>query len=228
MSLQFPPERASGREDPDKPDLQVEMLLWNRGARVVAGLDEVGRGAWAGPLVVGVVSLDAETAAALPEGVDDSKQLSPKERERLSPLICSTVRGWAVGSASPAECDSLGMTEAQRLAAARALDSLEGGYDRAIVDGRWDFVGDGAHTVVGGDAACLSVAAASVLAKVWRDDLMAAEADHYPQFDFAHNKGYPCPRHRAALAAWGPTAIHRRSWAFMEHLTPAAGGCADL
>ena len=221
--LEFQSGDRSGQKLPATPGLDVERVLWGQGALIVAGLDEVGRGAWAGPLVVGVVSLKAETARSLPEGIRDSKQLSPQERERLCPLIRSASHGWAVGSASPAECDRLGMSEAQRLAAGRALDSLEGGYDRAILDGRWDFVGNGrAQTVVGGDDSCLSVAAASVLAKAWRDRLMVEEAAHYPQFDFARNKGYPCPRHRAALAAWGPTAIHRRSWAFMEHLSPAS------
>ena len=104
-----------------------------------------------------------------------------------------------------------------------------------LLDGRWDFVSpppqsppdagcfDGAvRTVVGGDARCVSLAAASILAKVWRDRRMVRQAARYPAYDFDRNKGYPCPRHRAALAAWGPSAIHRRTWAYVRHLPSGA------
>jgi ribonuclease HII len=109
------------------------------------------------------------------------------------------------------------MAEAQRLAARRAIEGLGIPVDRVLVDGNWDFVG-GAERVVGGDATCLSIAAASVLAKVTRDRTMREESDHYPYYDFASNKGYPSPEHRAALQWLGPSAIHRRSWVFMEGL----------
>jgi ribonuclease HII len=111
------------------------------------------------------------------------------------------------------------MSAAQRLAARRALDGLGLTPDRVLLDGPWDFVGDGSTvTVVKGDATCLSIAAASILAKVTRDRLMRAEAVHHPAFGFEGNKGYPSPRHRAALHWLGPTTIHRRSWVFMEGL----------
>jgi ribonuclease HII len=126
---------------------------------------------------------------------------------------------WAVGHATAAECDELGMSDAQRLAASRALTALSLEPDHVLIDGRWDFVG-GPNTrrIVKGDATCLSIAAASVLAKVTRDRLMRREAPHFPAYDFELNKGYPCPRHKMALRAWGPTSIHRRSWVFMDHL----------
>ena len=90
---------------------------------------------------------------------------------------------------------------------------------RSLLDGNWDFIGGGRTTrIVKGDATCLSISAASILAKVTRDRIMRAEAPNYPGFDFEFNKGYPCPRHKAALQWYGPTAIHRRSWVFMEHL----------
>jgi ribonuclease HII len=111
------------------------------------------------------------------------------------------------------------MSAAQRLAARRALDELGLTADRVLIDGRWDFVGGGrTDRIVKGDASCLSIATASILAKVTRDRLMRAEAEHFPAYDFERNKGYPCPRHKAALQAWGPTSIHRRTWIFMEHL----------
>ena len=209
---------SDGMRETQFPALEVERQLWGEGAQVVAGLDEVGRGAWAGPLVVGVVALHAE-GHQLPEGVRDSKQLSPPERERLFPLIAEASHSWAVGIVSADECDQFGMSAAQRTAASRALEELAGGYDRVILDGRWDFVGNGRSlTVVRGDARCLSVAAASVMAKVWRDRLMVGLSANYPHYDFASNKGYPSPRHRSALAAWGATDIHRQSWSFMNHL----------
>jgi ribonuclease HII len=111
------------------------------------------------------------------------------------------------------------MSAAQKLAARRAVQGLGVAPDVVLVDGSWDFVGTGKVTrIVRGDASCLSIATASILAKVTRDRLMRAEAQHYPAYDFDLNKGYPCPRHKAALAAFGPTTIHRRAWVFMDHL----------
>jgi len=198
------------------PSLATERGLWDEGADVVVGVDEVGRGSWAGPLSVG--------AAVLPRHrrvyrVRDSKMLTEAERENLFPRIAGWCRAWAVGHASQEECDNLGMSEAQRLAARRAIEGLGLVPDVVLVDGSWDFVGTGrVRRIVRGDASCLSIAAASVLAKVTRDRIMRAEAPHFPGYDFELNKGYPCPRHKAALAAWGPTSIHRRTWVFMDHL----------
>src|SRR5205085_4408344 len=108
---------------------------------------------------------------------------------------------------------------AQKLAATRCLDGLGMKVDRVLLDGKWDFVDRGTTIkLVKGDARCLSIAAASILAKVTRDRIMRAEAPNYPGYDFERNKGYPCPRHKAALKAWGPTSIHRRTWVFMQHL----------
>ena len=196
------------------PSLAAERALWDGGAEIVVGLDEVGRGAWAGPLSVG--------AAVLPAGrrvykVRDSKMLSEDEREALFDRVAGWCRAWAVGHASPEECDELGMSAAQRLAARRALDALGMPPDAVLLDGSWDFVG-GARSIVRGDASCLSIAAASILAKVTRDRIMRAEAEHFPAYWFESNKGYPGPRHRAALQWLGPSAIHRRSWVFMDGL----------
>ena len=218
------------------PDLSLESELWASGAGVVVGLDEVGRGAWAGPLVVAAAALRAgECRDASLREVRDSKQLRPAQRRDLFGPVAAACAGWAVGCASASECDELGMSSAQRLAAGRALDALAIRPDAILLDGRWDFVSapvgsppasagfEGpVRTVVGGDARCVSVAAASILAKVWRDNRMVQQAASYPAYDFDRNKGYPCPRHRAGLAAWGPSAIHRRSWAFMGHLPSGA------
>ncbi len=198
------------------PGLAVERELWEAGRAVVVGVDEVGRGAWAGPISVG--------AAVVPKDrrvykVRDSKLLTEEEREALYTRIAGWVEHWAVGHATYEECDELGMSEAQRLAARRALEALGVVPDMVLVDGKWDFVGGGnVRRLVRGDATSLSISAASILAKVTRDRMMRAAAPHHPGYDFELNKGYPCPRHKAALQAWGPTAIHRRSWVFMDYL----------
>ena len=203
---------------PTAPTLSRERALWGSGHDVVVGVDEVGRGAWAGPISVGAVVLPRDRRVYK---VRDSKMLTEAERERLYDRVASWCLAWAVGHASQEECDRLGMSEAQRLAARRAVAGLGVEPDHVLVDGRWDFVGRGPSAttrIVKGDATCLSIAAASILAKVTRDRLMRREAPHYPGYDFELNKGYPCPRHKAALKAWGPTSIHRRSWVFMDHL----------
>lgn len=202
------------------PDLSRERALWAAGYDVVVGIDEVGRGAWAGPIAVGAVVLPADRRVYK---VRDSKMLTEDEREALFGRISAWCRAASVGMASQHECDEMGMSEAQRLAARRAIDGLGLEIDRVLVDGNWDFVG-GAERVVGGDASCLSIAAASVVAKVTRDRLMRAESEHYPAYGFDSNKGYPSPDHRAALAWLGPSVLHRRSWAFMDGL-PWNGLC---
>ena len=208
------PLRPSLKTKP--PSLSVERSLWDQGHDVVVGVDEVGRGAWAGPISVGAAVVPRDRRVYR---VRDSKMLTEEERERLFDRVASWCRAWAVGHASQEECDGLGMSEAQRLAARRALDGLGLVPDHVLIDGRWDFVGTGSTSrLVRGDASSLSIAAASILAKVTRDRLMRVEAEHFPGYDFELNKGYPCPRHKMALKAWGPTSIHRRTWIFMEHL----------
>ena len=198
------------------PNLAVERSLWSGGDEVVVGIDEVGRGSWAGPISVGAAVIPKDTRVYK---IRDSKMLTEAEREALFDRISGWCVAWAVGHAGPAECDELGMSAAQKLAAQRALGALGLEPDRVLIDGNWDFVGGGkSRRIVGGDATSLSISAASVLAKVTRDRIMREEAEHFPGFNFEGNKGYPCPVHKAALQAWGPTTIHRRSWAFMEGL----------
>ena len=198
------------------PTLRVERTLWESGHEVVVGIDEVGRGAWAGPLTLGVALVPRDRRLYK---LRDSKVLTEPEREALFDRVAGWCDAWAVGHATFEECDELGMSDAQRLAADRALAALGVEPDKVLVDGNWDFVGRGTtRTIVRGDASSLSIAAASILAKVTRDRMLRASAQHYPHYAFEDNKGYPCPRHKAALQAWGPSAIHRRSWVFMDYL----------
>ena len=198
------------------PSLAVERELWAAGHEVVVGIDEVGRGAWAGPLTIGAAVVPRDRRVYK---VRDSKMLTEREREAMFDRIAEWCVTWAVGHATHDECDQLGMSEAQRLAARRAIDGLGVAPDQVLIDGNWDFVGGGiTRKIVKGDATCLSIAAASILAKVTRDRIMRAQAAEFPGFDFEANKGYPCPRHKLALAGYGPTSIHRRSWVFMDHM----------
>ena len=206
------------------PGTASERLLWDSGSDRVVGIDEVGRGAWAGPLTVGAVVIPKDARLYK---VRDSKMLTESEREAMYGRITGWAEAWNVGHASHDECDRLGMSEAQRLAARRAIDGLGVTPDHALVDGRWDFVASiPTTTIVKGDASSLSIAAASILAKVTRDRILRDHATDYPWYSFDTNKGYPCPRHKAALQALGPSSIHRRTWAFMGPL-PWSGieGC---
>ena len=216
------------------PHAARERLLFDSGAKTIVGIDEVGKGSWAGPLVIGIAMLSREMvfsdepAVAL-GGVRDSKQLSELQREEIFDQVAAKCLRWSIGAASALECDQLGMVEAQRLATARGFAALVVAgvdaeiVDAAIVDGRWDFVSPHARKVlveVKADTDCVSVSAASVLAKVSRDRMMRSLAGDYPQWHFDSNKGYPCPKHRAALQGYGPSAIHRKSWAFMPNYVP--------
>ena len=205
------------------PTRTIEKEMWARGHEVVVGIDEVGRGAWAGPLMVGAAILPRDKRV---NGVRDSKVLTETNRELLFDRVAAWCDTWAVGAASQEECDALGMAAAQRLAARRAIEGLAIVPDVAVVDGSWNFVTPHVPHVemrVKADLHCLSVAAASILAKVTRDRLMREQALHYPQWGFDTNKGYPCPMHKAALQGYGPSSIHRRTWVFMDNFVPWPG-----
>lgn len=202
----------------EPPTHRVERSLRaTTGARVVAGVDEVGRGAWAGPVTVCAAVTGLRRP---PEGLTDSKLITPQRRTALARLLTSWVTSYAVGHASPQEIDTLGMTAALRLAAVRALDALSQRPDAVILDGKYDYLGAPWHvrTVVKGDQTCVAVAAASVIAKVRRDAMIAELAKDHTEFGFETNAGYPSPVHKAALQERGPTPHHRLSWAYMEAL----------
>jgi ribonuclease HII len=212
--------RATKHSRRRAPTRAIEKDLWARGHKVVVGIDEVGRGAWAGPLSVGAAVLPSDTRV---NGVRDSKLLSESQREALFDRLADWCVAWSVGSASQAECDQLGMSAAQKLAARRAIEDLGVAPDVAVTDGKWDFVSPAVpavELVVKADLKCLSVATASILAKVVRDREMRRASEHYPHWSFDSNKGYPCPVHKAALSGYGPSAIHRRTWVFMDNYLP--------
>ncbi len=194
--------------------------MWERGHEVVVGIDEVGRGAWAGPLI----GRRSDLAARHPGQQGPRLQAADRgEREALFDRIDRLVRGLVCRIRLPGECDHLGMSAAQKLAARRAIEGLGVAPDVAVTDGTWDFVSPAVPHVelaVKADLRCLSVATASILAKVVRDREMRAHAESYPHWSFDTNKGYPCPVHKAALLGYGPSAIHRRSWVFMDHYVP--------
>ena len=186
------------------PTRAIEKEMWERGHDVVVGVDEVGRGAWAGPLSVGAAIVPRDTRV---NGVRDSKLLSEREREALFDRLTEWCVAWAVGSASQEECDHLGMSAAQKLAARRAIDRLGVAPDVAVTDGRWDFVSPSVPHVelaVKADLRCLSVATASILAKVVRDREMRAHAEDYPNWSFDTNKGYPVPGAQGCTARLRP------------------------
>lgn len=193
---------------PAVPGLKHERSLMEEGAGVVVGIDEVGVGAWAGPVFVGAVALDTEHRLYK---VRDSKLLDPARREWLSDRVMQHCLAWSVGMSWPEEIDSWGLSEAIRRAAARAIAGLPAKPDAFLLDGNWNYVKQtNTRVIVRGDCESLSIASASVVAKVARDRLMADLSALYPPYSFASNKGYPSPAHKWALRAFGPSPIHRR------------------
>jgi ribonuclease HII len=201
------------------PDLVTERAFWSAGFRFVAGVDEVGRGAMAGPLVAAAVMLPPEvdgiddSAAAALDGVRDSKLLSPEQRERLLPGICAVALGIGVGVVEVAELDAIGVGPANRLAMQRAVLALPVEPDALVLDATTLDLDLPQVGLINGDAICLSIAAASIVAKVTRDRLMIACDDADPRFGFAAHKGYCTEDHLQALALHGPCHLHRRSFA---------------
>jgi len=210
--------------------LGFESALWDAGARVVVGIDEVGRGALAGPVSVGLVAV--VRCDAWPPGLADSKQLTARAREALIEPLASFGVGRAVGHASAAEIDAVGIIAALRLAGVRGLAALasEGvAVDAVLLDGTHDWLtappvdlfsdadAESVLTppvtmVVKGDGLCPSIAAASVIAKVERDAIMVAAHDEHPHFGWDGNKGYGAASHLEALRDYGPSPLHRVSW----------------
>src|SRR5215469_11970068 len=209
---------AASRPGAARAGYEIERELAAAGFARVAGVDEVGRGAWAGPVVVCAVIARAGFPAP-PEGLTDSKRLTARRRAQLAAELPAWAECYAIGAASHEEIDALGMTAALRRAAVRALDGLAAPRPGAVLlDGSHDYIGRPwpVRCAVKADLRSVSVAAASVLAKVHRDRLMAGLG--YPEFAFAENAGYPSPAHQAALAALGPTPEHRLSWSYLDDL----------
>jgi len=194
---------------------------------LLAALDEVGRGALAGPVAVGVVIIDARTPTA-PPGVRDSKECDPATRDRLAPLIRRWAVHCAVGMSSSQEIDQVGIIAALSLAAARALNATGVLPDVVLLDGKHDWMSRIApaarvSTQVKADTSCASVAAASIIAKVARDAHMVALDRDWPHYAWAANKGYAAPGHIAALERLGPSPWHRVSWRLPGSSTGVGG-----
>ncbi len=212
------PTAPSLRREPPargkRPTRSVEIDLWDQGLRAVAGVDEVGRGALAGPVVSGAVAFLPGARPRWLRELRDSKELTPRQRSRLAPLIKASVASWAVGWSSAEEVDRYGILPATRLSMHRALAGLVVEPEFILVDGndRHDF-SCGFQAIKKGDARVASIAAASVVAKVTRDAWMEAIDGRYLAYGFASNKGYGTPEHNAALIAAGPCPEHRRSFA---------------
>jgi len=202
------------------PDISFEAPFWDSGLHYLAGLDEAGRGALAGPVAVGAVILpnNPRLLTQALAGVRDSKQMTPREREALVPCIKEVARAWNVGFASAEEIDSLGIVRATRLAALRALHGLSLMPQYLLTDFRLELpqLDISQTALVKGDALCLSIAAASVLAKTARDQLMCELDLHYRGYELGKHKGYGTQAHRSALKRLGISPIHRRSFQVKE------------
>ena len=219
-----------------RPHLRLEKELLRGGLARLAAMDEVGRGALAGPVSVGVVVVTARIGR-VPLGLKDSKLLTPQARQTLLPVIRRWAGEYAVGHASPAEIDRVGIIGALRLAGRRALAQLAGPVDAILLDGNHDYLSDPepglfddaadvaaepvvtapvlaapVHTRIKADLTCAGVAGASVLAKTERDGMLRRLAVDYPHYLFDENKGYGTAEHVAALRLHGPSEVHRRSW----------------
>jgi len=229
-------KRPAAKPGSKVPTLRYEREVWRTGAGLLAAIDEVGRGALAGPVSVGVVLLPPDAKPA-PYGVADSKLLTPAAREQLVPRIRRWALDSAVGHASAAEIDAMGIIAALRLAAERAVTHLAAEPAWVLLDGKHDYLtcpdelplfADPepdrwrcrvpVRTVIKGDLKCASIAAASVLAKTERDGILRQLGREYPEYGFDVHKAYSCPSHFAALEEFGPSPVHRRSWNFRGNL----------
>jgi ribonuclease HII len=210
---------------PLDPDLSEEAALFRGGFSCVAGVDEAGRGAWAGPLVAAAVILPLSdgATATLPPGIRDSKQLSAVRRSGLYDAIVAEARAVGVGAVAADEIDLLGLTAANELAMVRAVRALSVQPDFVLVDAfKLKSLELPQRGLIKGDQRSLSIAAASIIAKVYRDRWLAALADTYPGYGFERHRGYGAAVHQRALRALGPTPIHRLSYAPLRALVGAS------
>lgn len=189
---------------------QIENSFFEKGYPVICGVDEAGRGPLAGPVCAAAVILPPNVEIP---GLNDSKKLSDKKRRELMPVIKEKALAYGIAFASHEEIDSINILQATLLAMERAIGQLRIKPDLALIDGnREKDFGIPVQTVVKGDSLSASIAAASVLAKVTRDDLMEALAEEYPNYGFEIHKGYGTKAHYAALEAFGPCPVHRMTF----------------
>jgi ribonuclease HII len=200
----------------------IEEDGYSRGFTCIAGLDEVGRGPLAGPVVAAAVVLPRGFSH---DGIKDSKLLTAKQRERLAPVIRAQAESWGIGVVEVEEIDRINILKASLLAMAKAFAALRPPPDYLLIDGNQQIPAEWLQTshrssggppqqktIVKGDRLCFSIAAASILAKVARDEMMIELHEHYPQYGFAGHKGYGSAAHLEALRRFGPSPVHRRSF----------------
>ena len=207
-----------------RASLEYEATLWAQGYAHIAGLDEVGRGAWAGPVVAAAVILppDLLACASLVGSVHDSKQLTPRQRTLLVPAITAVAIAIGVGSIPAATIDEVGIVPATRQAMRQALAALPSPPDYLLIDAlRLPDVGIPQRPLIHGDALSLSIAAAAIIAKVTRDQTLTEMDVLFPGYGFARHKGYGVPAHRSALDRLGPCPEHRRSFRPLAAMQPS-------
>ncbi len=192
-------------------DFSIEHEEYERGHKLICGVDEAGAGPLMGPVYAAAVILPRD---CIIEGLDDSKKLTEKRREALYPIICEKAVSWAVAYCTEQEIDEINILNARMLAMQRAIDALEVKPDFALIDGNKNIgIVTPNRTVIGGDAKSLSIAAASVLAKVSRDRFVVEVLDRqYPEYQFAKHKGYGTKLHFALLDQYGPCDCHRKTF----------------
>ena len=203
------------------PTFRAELSFHRQGLPLVAGLDEVGRGAWAGPLVAGAVILPASSRSlrqCLGE-VDDSKTLTAEQREECATIVREQALAWAIGTVGAAELDELGITRATQTAMSRAIEGLRVQPQALLIDAfPLPLSQLPQRAIIRGDSFSYSIAAASIVAKVARDGMMRELGAHFPQYGFGANKGYGTAAHQQALHLFGVSPMHRQSWAPIREL----------
>ena len=217
----YAPDMAAGPRL--QPSTAVEASLWDSGCRLVAGIDEVGRGPLAGPVYAAAVILDPSCRPPWLGELRDSKELSAKDRQRLTEAVRREALDFAVGWVTVAEIDAWGIGRANKMAMVRAVHGLRLRPQYVLIDGPLTVDHPlPQRAIVDGDATCSSIAAASIVAKVARDAFMCQLDLLYPAYGFAANKGYATPFHLARLARFGACSLHRRSWLAVQATGAAA------
>lgn len=200
------------------PTLDIEKKLWNNGYSMVCGIDEVGRGSFAGPVCVGAVIFPK--GCELPDGIADSKLLKPRQREKLAEQIRECAVSWSVAEVGIASIDKVGIGKATQMAFRKAIKQLQQSPDFVLIDAFYikHLNRKRQKAIKDGDTICASISAASIIAKVHRDKLMKKLSKKYPQYGFGKHKGYGTRKHQEAIRQYGLSRIHRRSFNLKKFL----------